>query len=159
VIPVVCESVFELPYPLMIFLSEDEFMHGPVVKWVGIVLFVGAAVGMGTYFTQVGLEQADQTASVIGAFIALAGLGLTAYGMFVIRRADYAARANTVASSDKEADGKLDLSRVHHEISGGTFHGPVMQVGDVDSISFGSSQPRPAPPQLPASPAEEGGPG
>ncbi|MFI6743374.1 hypothetical protein ACIBI9_61755 [Nonomuraea sp. NPDC050451] len=42
---------------------------------------VAAMAGLGVYFRRVGLDDADKLASVIGAFVALAGLGTAAYGL------------------------------------------------------------------------------
>src|SRR5262247_1469570 len=56
---------------------------------LGVAVFlVGAGVtGLGVLFTRQGLEQADQLASVIGAFIGLAGLGLANYSAWLARAA------------------------------------------------------------------------
>ncbi|WP_169807729.1 hypothetical protein, partial [Herbidospora mongoliensis] len=42
---------------------------------------------MALYFFQTGLEAADQSASVVGAFLGLSSLALTLYGMVADRRA------------------------------------------------------------------------
>jgi hypothetical protein len=42
----------------------------------------------GVYLAQVGLEKADKLASVIGLFIAAAGLGVTVYGLVANREGD-----------------------------------------------------------------------
>lgn len=40
-----------------------------------------AAAGLGVYFTRVGLDNADKLASVIGVFVAVAGLAAAVYGL------------------------------------------------------------------------------
>ncbi|MGW2218206.1 NACHT domain-containing protein [Nonomuraea sp. NPDC001684] len=50
---------------------------------------------MGLHFSQVGLEKADQASSVIGAFIGVIGLGLTARGMWAERVARLPLAAGT----------------------------------------------------------------
>jgi hypothetical protein len=52
-----------------------------VLTWTACVLFLGAATGMGVYFARAGLARADQSASVISAFLALAGLALTGFAI------------------------------------------------------------------------------
>ncbi|MFD0126107.1 hypothetical protein [Streptomyces virginiae] len=49
--------------------------------WVGFAVAVLSAAGLGIHFAVVGLDKADKLASVIGAFLALAGLGLAAWGI------------------------------------------------------------------------------
>ncbi|MGP4095126.1 hypothetical protein [Nonomuraea sp. KM90] len=117
-------------------------MAGRVAKWTGGALFAVAAVGMGAYFLHVGLAKADQTASVVGAFVGVAGLALALYGTLTTRRANAAAPIpGTCAGPDNPA-------AVHNEISGGVFDGPVVQSRDVHQINFGlfasPSQSRPA---------------
>ncbi|MET8143559.1 hypothetical protein ABZU32_24935 [Sphaerisporangium sp. NPDC005288] len=55
--------------------------------WGGAAVAVAAAAGLGVYFARVGLDAADKLASVIGVFVALAGLGVAVYGMVADRRA------------------------------------------------------------------------
>lgn len=56
-------------------------MSDRVFTWSGAVTALLALTGLGVYFGVVGLDRADKLASVIGAFAALAGLGLAVYGM------------------------------------------------------------------------------
>jgi hypothetical protein len=47
---------------------------------------VAALAGLGVYFATAGLDKADKLASVIGVFIAVAGLGVAVYGLIAERR-------------------------------------------------------------------------
>lgn len=47
---------------------------------------VAALAGLGVYFTLVGLEKADKLSSVIGLFVAVAGLGVAVYGLVTDRK-------------------------------------------------------------------------
>ena len=62
-------------------------MTGRVLKWAGGLVAVAALVALGGYFAAVGLDKADELASVIGVFVAVVGLAVTAYGMVADRRA------------------------------------------------------------------------
>ncbi|MEU8377958.1 hypothetical protein [Streptosporangium sp. NPDC048865] len=106
-------------------------MPGRVVKWVGGALFLGAAIGMGVYFLRIGLAKADQAASVVGAFVGVAGLALAVYGTLTARRADAAPSppATRTAPLDNRV-GPSDSAAVHNEVSGGVFHAPVVQGRD-----------------------------
>ena len=70
--------------------------------------------GLGVYFLSVGLDQADKIASVVGALVGLAGLGLAAHGMF---------SASSRTPEPPQASGD-----VHNEI-GGTVHGILSKPG------------------------------
>lgn len=110
-------------------------MSGRVVKRAGGLLTLGAVAGLGVYFAEVGLAKASELATVIGVFIALAGLALTGYGMITTRK---------VRSGDEASDLASGTGNTHSEIHDGTFYGPVVQGRDV---TFGSA---PVPP--PSSP-------
>ncbi|WP_143044273.1 hypothetical protein [Nonomuraea jiangxiensis] len=49
--------------------------------WAGRAVAVAAATGLALYLVRVGLDDADKLASVIGLFIALAGLATAGYGL------------------------------------------------------------------------------
>jgi hypothetical protein len=49
-------------------------------RWARVLLCL-VVVGLGITFVVIGLERADQLASVLGAFIGLTGLGLSLYGL------------------------------------------------------------------------------
>jgi hypothetical protein len=55
-------------------------MRARILLWAGVVIAVGAAVGMAVYLASVGLDKADKWASVCGMFIGLAGLVLGCCG-------------------------------------------------------------------------------
>ncbi|MEV4456180.1 hypothetical protein [Microbispora sp. NPDC049633] len=56
---------------------------GPV--WGGAGVAVAALAALGVYLSQVGLDKADKLASVIGLFVALAGLGVAVYALIAER--------------------------------------------------------------------------
>ncbi len=57
---------------------------GPV--WGGAGVAVAALAALGVYLSRVGLDKADKLASVIGLFVALAGLGVAVCGLIAERR-------------------------------------------------------------------------
>jgi hypothetical protein len=57
-----------------------------VLAWASTIAGGLALVGLGVVFVVVGLDTADRLASVIGAFAALVGLGLSGYGVVLARR-------------------------------------------------------------------------
>jgi drug/metabolite transporter (DMT)-like permease len=72
-----------------------------VIGWL-VVLLVGAGlIGLGVYFSRIGLDRADKTASVIGALSGLAGLALAAYGIVLARREHRASSAAAAGSSSR----------------------------------------------------------
>ena len=56
-------------------------MTGRVLFWVGAIVGVLALAGLGVYFAASGLDKADKVASVIGAFVAVVSLAMSAYGL------------------------------------------------------------------------------
>lgn len=56
-------------------------MRGRVLVWAGAVIAVAALVGLGVHLARVGLDEADKLASVIGSFVAMAGLAVAVYGL------------------------------------------------------------------------------
>lgn len=58
-----------------------------VLVWMLLLLIGGAVItGLGVFMAAAGLDDADKWASVLGLFVALAGLGLSGYGLVVARR-------------------------------------------------------------------------
>lgn len=105
------------------------------MTWVGGVVFAGVAVTMGVYFGRVGLEDADRTASVIGAFVALVSLAVAVYPL--------------VTGSRGAGGGDLGDARgaTCNTVEGGTVHGPVVQGRDFHGdITLGTAPPRPQEP-------------
>jgi hypothetical protein len=120
-------------------------MSARVAKWVGGALTTISVIGLGAYFARVGLDKADKIASVTGAFIGLAGLALTIYGI-VTGSPSQARQQPTPATRTSGA--------VHSEIHEGTFHSPVFQGRDFQQVDL-TSQPQQPPPQGPGAPAAE----
>jgi hypothetical protein len=56
-------------------------MRGGVRAWAGGVAVAAAVVGLGVYFAVAGLGKASELAGVVGAFIGLAGLVVSVYGV------------------------------------------------------------------------------
>jgi hypothetical protein len=119
-------------------------MSARVAKWAGGALTAAAAGGLGVYFTAVGLDKADKLASVIGAFIGLAGLALAAYGTITDRRPDQPPPA------ENPPEATSTPGTVHNEIHGGTHHGPAIQGRDIGQVTLGTPPPQPTPPPAPA---------
>ncbi|MEV7969366.1 hypothetical protein AB0O34_25770 [Sphaerisporangium sp. NPDC088356] len=130
-------------------------MSGRVLKWAGGALFAGAAITMGVYFARVGLDDADRSASVIGAFIGLAGLVLALCGTFGTRRTGRAQAPpepmTRVAPGGTPPGDQNGTGRVRNEITGGTFHAPVIQGRDMRGVAPGAPTP-----QSPVAPSAEG---
>lgn len=101
-------------------------MSGRVLKWAGIIVFIVTVSAMGLYlFTQDKLEEADQSASVIGAFIALSSLALTLYGTLTDRLARSTSTRGAVRC-DREC-GRIGIGAVR-ERDGVTASNPVLLV-------------------------------
>ncbi|MEU8363452.1 hypothetical protein AB0C27_46290 [Nonomuraea sp. NPDC048882] len=56
-------------------------MRKRVLVWGGAVVAVAAVAALAVYLARVGLDDADKLASVIGLFVALAGLGISIRGL------------------------------------------------------------------------------
>ncbi|MFJ9075625.1 hypothetical protein ACIRO3_10255 [Streptomyces sp. NPDC102278] len=74
-------------------------MNARMLIITGVTATGFAAAGLLYYFNRVGLDQADKTASVLGVFLALAGLVLTAYGIFESRNPATAEPNQSVSGS------------------------------------------------------------
>ncbi|MEO3812247.1 hypothetical protein ABGB17_24890 [Sphaerisporangium sp. B11E5] len=110
---------------------------GKAAIWAGGVLFAGAVVAMGVYFARVGLENADRTASVVGAFVGVAGLAVTLYALV------NGSRTPAPPPPDAE-DGH---GATYNTVKDGTVHGPVIQGRDFHGdITLGPVPPRPEEP-------------
>jgi hypothetical protein len=124
-------------------------MSGRVLTWAGGVVFVAAVAGMGVYFTRVGLAQADQSASVIGAFVGVAGLALSLFGVLAERRhptsttSDASADPGGAVAPRRPGTGSGDT---RNAIKGGTFHGPVTLGRDITGPPPPHGSPPPADP-------------
>ncbi|HEX3958178.1 MAG TPA: hypothetical protein VHZ03_16330 [Trebonia sp.] len=76
-----------------------------------------AAIGMGIYFAEVGLDKATDVATVVGLFVALAGLVVAVYGI----RAGRADPAPGSAAEPATGDAVTNV------ITGSTINGTVIQ--------------------------------
>lgn len=140
--------------------------------WGWISLTVGGLVvgALGTIFIVLDLEQADQLASVVGVFVALAGLGISVYGVVLARRSSSPASSQATAPrSDIDAITEREERSVavrdnfgviqtgdagraaitgagnaSNTITGGTFHGPVTMARDIVGPSAAQLSPPPA---------------
>ena len=56
-------------------------MTGRAQVWIGGVVAVGALASLTAYLISVGLDEADKVASVVGLFVALAGLVVSVLGL------------------------------------------------------------------------------
>jgi hypothetical protein len=54
--------------------------------WGGAVVTVLALAGLAVYLAEIGLGKADELSSVIGVFVAVAGLAMSGYGLVRERR-------------------------------------------------------------------------
>lgn len=54
--------------------------------WAGAGAAVASVVGLGGYLAVVGLDDADKIASVLGLFVAVAGLAVAVWGLILERR-------------------------------------------------------------------------
>ncbi|OEJ28713.1 hypothetical protein BGM19_02765 [Streptomyces agglomeratus] len=96
-----------------------------IVAWTTLAV---VATGLGTYFAVVGLEAADQTASVVGLFVAVASLALTVSVELRARRRPVPAGGEPeppAAPAPLRTDGAQQAGD-HIDFSGGVFHGNVI---------------------------------
>ncbi len=56
-------------------------MRGRVFMWGGAIVTLVALSALTVYFVHVGLDDADKLASVLGLFVAVAGLWASVYGL------------------------------------------------------------------------------
>lgn len=103
------------------------------MKRAGIVLTVGAAVGMGIYFTAVGLDKANEVAGVLGAFIGLVGLALAFYGIASGRASGAPPSAGqlTDGKAGVETRARAAGNAVINIVADSTIHGTVIQSGNI----------------------------
>lgn len=95
------------------------------VLWASLGL---ATVGLALFLIALGLERANQTAGVLSLFASLAGVvvAVSAY------RADR--RVERTSPRDSAESNHTGDSGIHNEISGGHFHGTVIQAGRINSL-------------------------
>lgn len=127
--------------------SESDGVMLRCVAKGGVVLATLTAIGLGVYFIGFGLDEADKLASVIGAFIGLAGLATAVYGTVRDRRHGPSAQQSSAPGNTP--------GTVHNEIHGGTHYGPVIQGRDLDHVVFVSPAVPATPPDHPDRSTEE----
>jgi membrane protein implicated in regulation of membrane protease activity len=104
-----------------------------VLSLAGAIVAVAAAVGLGLYFAAVGLARADKLASVLGAFVGLAGLALALFSYVLARRATSAQTMQPASRADNPDHPPVT---VHNEIIGNQY-GSVVQAGEISgSVTF-----------------------
>ncbi|WPB90806.1 hypothetical protein [Streptomyces malaysiensis] len=111
---------------------------GRIAAWTALGVVV---VGLAVYFSVVGLEDADRTASVVGVFIGIGSLALAVAVELRSRRAPVAPGTGGGPSpgtggdpdpspAGTPSDGRLTTGPRyggdHIDFSGGVFHGPVV---------------------------------
>ena len=102
--------------------------------WSGVAVAVAATAGLAALFAVAGLGRADEVASVVGAFIGLAGIGVSVYGL--------------VQARSDAGPGPADDDADRQAVSGSTVSGRTVQV----SKSAGGVTVRPSP-RAPVPPA------
>ena len=102
-----------------------------MLVWGGVAVVVLALAGLAVYFAVVGLDQAALLANVVSAFIALAGLGMSGYGLVLARR-------SSSMSSPSASAGKVQVNTVRDS-------GRLFAAMDGDIIYHGGDVPSPAP--------------
>ncbi|WP_413103325.1 hypothetical protein [Streptomyces sp. Inha503] len=103
---------------------------GRIAAWTALGVVV---VGLAAYFSVVGLDDADRTASVVGVFVGIASLALAVAVELRSRRAPTAPRTgggSDPSSARAASEGRSTTSPRyggdHIDFSGGVFHGPVV---------------------------------
>ncbi|MEV1205641.1 hypothetical protein [Microbispora rosea] len=104
---------------------------GPV--WGGAGVAVAALAALGVYLSHVGLDKADKLASVIGLFVALAGLGAAVYGLLAERR-----RGGGGVRQRAEATGRGRVLQAGRDIDAGL---PRRHGGSSDDAVSGQARP------------------
>jgi hypothetical protein len=117
---------------------DNAGMRGRVLVWVGAVIAVAALVGLGIYFSRVGLENADKLASVIGVFVAVAGLGATVYGLIADRQ-----RSGGGVRQLAKADGRGRVNQAGRDINEGPLEHLTATEDDTDASSTASDETHP----------------
>jgi hypothetical protein len=137
-------------------------MRRRVLVWAGAGIAVVAIAGLGVYLASVGLDDADKLASVIGLFVALAGLGVAGYGLIADRRSGSRSQVPQVSAQPNQPPAKegdsgqtssardRPVQRITASAPGATAQGAMF--GNV--INYGGT-PVSAPPPSPDSPTDQ----
>ena len=145
--------------PSLVIVGQHDFICGPLpppgisahtegmgsrfLIWSGVAVAVAATVGLAALFAVAGLGRADEVASVSGAFIGLAGLGLSVYGLIQARS----------HAGPGPADGDDDDAS-RQAVSGSSVGGRTVQVSK--AAGGVTVRPSPRPPVPPAATATAG---
>lgn len=92
-------------------------MSRRVLIWLGTITGAGTLLGLAVYLSAVGLDSADKVASVIGLFVALIGLVLSAAALWAGR-----------APEPGPAPPSSSPSRTSHETGATPHGGPVQNI-------------------------------
>lgn len=100
-------------------------------RWVWISLMAaGGLVGaLGVVFVVLGLDRADQLASVVGVFVGLAGLGVSVYGVVLARRTGSPDPPSSAAAPAPAAGGETIIATGERSVAVRDNSG-VIQTGD-----------------------------
>jgi hypothetical protein len=146
-------------------------------EWISLLAGGMVAGALGVIFIVLDLEQADQLASVVGVFVALAGLGISVYGIVLARRGEVPSTGSSSAAAApspgtdaitasgersvavRDNSGMIQTGDAGHAtitgagdttntIKGGAFHAPVTMARDI------TGPPAHQPTSPPASPSD-----
>lgn len=115
---------------------NDVRMTPRIATATGCVLAVLGGSGLLAYMAGLGLDRADQLASVISMFVALTGLLLAGYGIVLARR-------TAQPPPPPPRPGEAAAPGIHNEISG-TVNGPVV-MGSGFSVTMPAAHPQDEP--------------
>ncbi|MER6612228.1 hypothetical protein [Streptomyces xantholiticus] len=111
-------------------------MTGRVQVWVGGTVAAVAVVGLAVHLMVAGLDAADKWASVLGLFVALAGLGVALAGLRRNRQGggSQSVESSTLGGGVTQVSGTGGSVRIHHHAPSalpatGPPTGPVPPVG------------------------------
>lgn len=105
--------------------------HGPVgigkriVRWVPPVVGGAVVAGLGVFLAAAGLDDADKWASVVGLFVALAGLALTGYGLVAARQRTSAGRPGQTVTGSAVGGGVTQVRGVGGDLRLGPAPTPL----------------------------------
>lgn len=91
-------------------LADDYEMDRRVLRWAGVLMVGGASAGLAAYVDHVGLDDADKSASVFGAFVGLIGTFALFWDRVLARRA-----TSTVGRLEDSADALAQAVRTQWE--------------------------------------------
>ncbi|MFQ6141518.1 hypothetical protein ACLMNJ_00385 [Streptomyces seoulensis] len=86
-------------------------MNARTLIVAGTTVTVLTASSLAFYFSRVGLDKADKTASVLGLFIALAGLAISIYGLLETRRSGTTSPSTQKVSSSSVSGSNIQIGQ------------------------------------------------